>query len=163
MATARQSSFLQRLACFVASGFGAGRAPRAPGTFGTLVAVPLYLLLREAGPVLYASVTVVLFVAGIWICDVAGRDQGDDAPSIVWDEIVGFLVAMFMVPTGWGWLVAGFVLFRFFDIVKPFPIGMADRRLHGGFGTMLDDVLAGFYSLLLLHGAVYVLTGTVPW
>jgi phosphatidylglycerophosphatase A len=157
MADKRSIPFGRRVVHFLASGFGVGRIPAAPGTWGTLVAVPIYLALREVGWWGYAAATVALFVAGIWICAEANRDWGDDASSIVWDEIVGFLVAMFMVPPGWGWVVAGFILFRVFDIVKPFPIGAVDRRIRGGVGTMLDDVLAGLYTLGLLHIAVFVI------
>jgi phosphatidylglycerophosphatase A len=147
----------RRLIHLLSSGFGAGYLPKAPGTFGTLVAVPVYLVLREYGVVAYAVATMLLFVFGVWICGIAGQDWGDDAPRIVWDEIVGYLIAMFMVPTGWGWIVAGFVLFRLFDIVKPFPIRTADERVGGGFGTMLDDALAGLATLGILHvAALYI-------
>ncbi|HKQ30284.1 MAG TPA: phosphatidylglycerophosphatase A [Burkholderiales bacterium] len=144
---------------FAAGGFGAGLLPWAPGTFGTLAAVPVYLLLRETGPIFYAVTVAFLFTIGVWICGIAGRDIGDDAPSIVWDEIVGFLIAMFMVPTAWQWIVAGFVLFRIFDIVKPPPIRTVERRIHGGLGCMLDDALAGLVVLIILHGAAYYLSG----
>ena len=95
-----------------------------------------------------------MFVLGVWICDIAGRDLGDDASSIVWDEIVGFLIAMFLAPPAWPWIVAGFVLFRFFDILKPFPIRTLERRIHGGFGTMLDDALAGLFVFIILQAIV---------
>jgi phosphatidylglycerophosphatase A len=144
-------SFGRRLAYFLASGFGAGWAPKAPGTFGTLVAVPVYFFLSAQGLVVYVSTVVAMFVLGVWVCDIAGHDIGDDAPSIVWDEIVGYLIAMFMVPSGWQWVLGGFVLFRLFDVLKPFPIGAIERRVHGGLGTMLDDALAGVAVLGILH------------
>jgi phosphatidylglycerophosphatase A len=148
----------RRLIRFVAFGFGAGYAPVAPGTFGTLVAVPVYLLLREGGLAVYVGVTTAMFVAGVWLCGIAERDLGaQDTPGIVWDEIVGFLIAMLAVPTQWPWLVAGFVLFRLFDIVKPFPIRTLERRVGGGLGVMLDDVLAGLYVLAILHAAAFAL------
>jgi phosphatidylglycerophosphatase A len=148
----------RRLIHFAAFGFGAGHAPVAPGTFGTLVAVPIYLLLREGGLAVHAGAVVAMFVAGIWLCGIAERDLGaQDAPGIVWDEIVGYLIAMLAVPTGWPWVVAGFVLFRLFDIVKPFPIRTFERRVGGGLGVMLDDALAGVYVLAILHAAAYAL------
>jgi len=146
---------------FAALGFGAGKVPVAPGTFGTLVAVPIYLSLRETGIVAYALTVAAMFVAGVWLCDVTERDlEAHDAPSIVWDEIVGYLVTMFAAPVGWIWVVAGFALFRLFDIAKPFPIRVADRRVRGGFGVMLDDLLAGVYAWIVLNVAV-VLSGSV--
>ena len=146
----------RRLIHFVAFGFGAGHAPAAPGTFGTLVAVPIYLLLREGGLAVYVGVVLAMFVAGIWLCGITERDLGaQDAPGIVWDEIVGYLIAMLAVPTGWPWVVAGFVLFRLFDIVKPFPIRTLERRVGGGLGVMLDDALAGAYVLAILHATAY--------
>jgi phosphatidylglycerophosphatase A len=155
--TAPSQSFGRRLIRFAASGFGAGWAPKAPGTFGTLLAVPIYLILSQLGPVLYATAVAAMFAIGVWICGVAGRDLGDDAPSIVWDEIVGFLIAMFMVPVGWQWILAGFALFRLFDVLKPFPIGAIERRVHGGLGTMLDDALAGTAALAILHAVVLLI------
>jgi phosphatidylglycerophosphatase A len=147
-------SLSRRLVHFIASGFGAGWIPKAPGTFGTLVAIPIYLVLRDTGPVRYIGVVIAMFALGVWICGIAARDWGDDAPAIVWDEIVGYLIAMFLAPPGWGWIVAGFVLFRFFDIVKPFPIRAVERRVRGGIGVMLDDALAGLAALGSLHLAV---------
>jgi phosphatidylglycerophosphatase A len=142
---------------FFATGFGAGRIRFAPGTWGTVVAIPIVLLLREAGWVAYTLVTLVMLGAGVWICECAERDYGADSPMIVWDEIVGFLITMFLVPSGWLWLVAAFMLFRLFDIAKPSPIGWLDRRLTGGWGVMLDDVLAGVFACVLLHVGNYFL------
>ncbi len=141
----------------VALGFGAGASPYAPGTAGTLVAVPLYLLLTSLSPVWYAGIALLLFVIGVWVCDQTGAALGDDDhPAIVWDEIVGYLLTMFMAPPHWIWLVVGFVLFRLFDIWKPFPIRGIDRRIHGGLGTMLDDTIAGLYAWVTLHAIAYV-------
>ena len=143
---------------FLALGFGAGRSPIAPGTCGTLVAVPIFFLLRELGPAVYVAVTVTMFVLGVWMCDVAERDLGaQDAPSIVWDEIVGYLIAMLGAPNGWEWVLVGFLLFRLFDIAKPFPIRAFERRLPGGFGIMFDDVLAAAYVCLTWAIAARVL------
>jgi len=139
---------------FLAQGFGAGRLPYAPGTFGTFVGVPLYLLLMGLPPWLYAAIVAALFALGVWAAEMTGRDLGaHDHPSIVWDEMVGYLITMFLAPPGWLWLIAGLALFRLFDIWKPWPIGLVDRRLANGLGCMLDDVLAGVYALAVLQGA----------
>src|SRR6266566_7569487 len=136
MAHTDRYSFCRWLIHFVAFGFGAGHAPFAPGTFGTLVAIPVYLLLRETGLVVYALAVVAMFAVGVWLCGVTEKDVGkEDAPGIVWDEIVGYLISMFAAPAGWLWVGAGFVLFRLFDITKPFPIGMLERRVRGGLGV----------------------------
>lgn len=141
-----------RLVHFLAFGFGAGYAPVAPGTFGTLVAIPIYLLLMQTPLPVYALVVLGMFVAGVWLCATTERDLGmHDHSGIVWDEIVGYLITMFMAPAGWVWVVVGFLLFRLFDIWKPFPIRALERRIQGGFGNMLDDALAGLYSLVILQ------------
>ncbi len=149
----------RRLVHFLAQGFGAGRIRFAPGTFGTLAAVPIYFLFSLLTPIVYAVGVIGLFALGVWLADVTGRDLGaHDHPSIVWDEIVGFLITMFLAPPGWLWVVAGFLLFRLFDIWKPYPIRLVDRRLTNGFGCMLDDALAGLYALAALQGVVYLYT-----
>ena len=138
--------------CVIALGFGAGALPNAPGTWGTLMALPFYLLLTRLPVPAYLALTIVLFAVGIWICGKAGRVLGvHDHGAIVWDEMVGFWVTMVAAPSGWLWIVAGFVLFRLFDIWKPWPIYWLDRRVSGGFGVMVDDVLAGIYAALCLH------------
>jgi phosphatidylglycerophosphatase A len=136
---------------FFAFGFGAGLSPYAPGTAGTLVAFPLFFLLRGLDPVIYFSVVAVLYVAGVWICDVAGKAVGvADHGGIVWDEIVAFLLVLpFAPPTLLGYALA-FFLFRLFDIWKPFPIRYADKHIHGGFGVMFDDLLAAIYAVACL-------------
>jgi len=137
---------------FLALGFGSGLVPVAPGTAGTLAAVPVYLLLQSLPPVVYLALTAMLFLSGIPICGHAARRLGThDHPAIVWDEVVGYLVAMSLAPTGWQWPVAGFVLFRFFDVLKPWPIRWCDRKVSGGLGIMLDDLLAGAFTALILH------------
>jgi phosphatidylglycerophosphatase A len=146
----------RRLARWVAMGFGAGALPRAPGTFGTVVGVAAYLVLMPLTPVAYVSVVCAMFFGGIWLCAVARRGMGDsDPPGIVWDEIVGYLVTMFLAPRGWVWVGLGFVLFRVFDIWKPFPIRQLDRRVGGGLGIMVDDVVAGVYAWLVLRLLAY--------
>ncbi|MEK6551600.1 MAG: phosphatidylglycerophosphatase A [Pseudomonadota bacterium] len=143
-----------RWAVFLATGFGVGTVPVAPGTVGTLLAVPIYLLLSTANLLLYLEILVVLLVVGLVVCHTASAILGDDHPAIVWDEIVGFLITMVAAPAHWVWLVAGFLLFRLFDIWKPFPIRQVQDRLHGGPGTMFDDVLAGVYAWLCLQGLI---------
>ncbi len=140
---------------FFALGLGSGLVPVAPGTFGTLMAVPFYLLLLQLAPAAYMLVLVMTFVAGIAICGITARRLGvHDHPGIVWDEFVGYWLTMFMAPAGWIWIIVGFVLFRLFDILKPWPIHWIDQRVSGGLGIMLDDVLAGFYGLIVLQFAV---------
>lgn len=139
---------------FLAFGFGAGLSSKAPGTMGTLVAVPLISALLHLPLVAYLCCVVMLCVAGIYICGRSAAELGvHDHPGIVWDEIVGFAVTMIAVPNTWQYLLMGFLLFRFFDIVKPWPIREADHRLLGGAGIMLDDVIAGLFSCVLLHAA----------
>lgn len=135
----------------LAFGFGSGLAPRAPGTFGTLVGIPLYLLLQDLALPVYLGLVLAGFLAGIGICGRTSRDLGvHDHGGIVWDEIIGYLLTMTLAPAGWTWVLIGFLLFRFFDILKPWPIRWLDRRVPGGFGIMLDDLLAGVYAGLLM-------------
>ena len=137
---------------FMALGFGSGLAPIAPGTFGTLAAIPLYLLLAQTPLWIYGFIVVLAFAVGIHCCRVTADHLGvHDHPAIVWDEIVGYWLTMIAVPLAWQWLLIGFVLFRFFDIVKPWPIGWVDSRIDGGLGIMLDDVLAAIYAWLCLQ------------
>lgn len=139
---------------FLAFGFGSGAAPVAPGTVGTLAAVPLYLLLAQLPVPLYLLVVVAAFVLGIWLCERCSQDLGvHDHGGIVWDEFVGFWLTMLVAPEGWLWVVAGFVLFRFFDILKPFPISYLDRHLKGGLGIMLDDAIAASFAWFVLQAA----------
>ncbi len=137
---------------WLAFGGGAGLAPVAPGTFGTLVGIPFFLLMAGLPLPYYLLLTAVLFAVGVWICDRSATALGvHDHPGIVWDEIVGYLVTMIAAPLQWPWLLAGFVLFRFFDIVKPWPIRWLDRRVGGGFGIMVDDLLAGIFGLAVMQ------------
>lgn len=141
----------------LAFGFGSGLAPKAPGTFGTLMAVPLYLLLVQLPLWAYVLVLVVSFFIGVYLCGKTADDLGvHDHPGIVWDEFVGFWLTMLAAPTGWLWLVIGFILFRLFDIWKPWPIRVLDEKMETGLGIMLDDVLAGVYALVILQGLVYL-------
>ena len=143
---------VKRPVCFLGLGFGSGLAPIAPGTFGTIAAIPVYWLMIGLPLVSYLLVTLVAFIAGIWICQRSADWLGKDDPSaVVWDEIVGYLVTMIAAPVGWQWMLIGFVLFRFFDIIKPWPIRWFDKNLHGGTGIMVDDVVAGFFALACLQ------------
>jgi len=133
-------------------GFGAGLSPAAPGTVGTLLAFPLYwALTQRLSPVGVLALIPILFVLGVWAAARTGRDLGVlDHGGIVWDEIVAFLLVLVFTPEGWEWGVTAFVVFRFFDIVKPPPIRHFDRTVKGGFGVMLDDLLAALYTLMVL-------------
>ena len=142
----------------LAHGFGTGLSPVAPGTVGSVVGVVLFWLMAPLTPALYAAIVVVMFFAGIFICGQTASDMDAvDPGSIVYDEIVGFLVAMFMIPADWRWILAGFLIYRLFDIWKPFPIHAAEQRLGLGGGIMTDDVIAGLYTLAILHLAKFLL------
>ena len=128
---------------------------------GTVIGVGLYLLL----PIQYLSdwkiylgIIISSFILGIYLCSyTANVLKVHDHPGIVWDEIVGYFITMFMVPNQWHWIIVGFILFRFFDILKPWPISLADKRLKGGFGIMLDDVIAGLFALIVIQITLYLL------
>jgi phosphatidylglycerophosphatase A len=137
---------------FIAFGGGAGLLPAAPGTFGTLLALPLYWLAApRLAPYEYLLLVGVLFVLGIWACGVTGRELGTaDHGGMVWDEVVAFLLVLFFVPADLAWQAAAFLVFRVFDILKPPPIRYYERTFKNGFGVMLDDLVAAFYTLLVL-------------
>ncbi|MDM3872072.1 phosphatidylglycerophosphatase A [Porticoccus sp. W117] len=138
----------------LAFGFGSGLSPKAPGTAGTVLAVLFYLPLSQLALPWYLLVVALTALLGIYLCGKTARDLGvHDHPGIVWDEFVGFWLAMAALPATWCWIAAGFVLFRIFDIAKPWPIGWCDKRVHGGTGIMLDDLLAGIYSWIILFAA----------
>jgi len=137
---------------FLAFGFGAGLMKRAPGTWGTCMGIPIYLLMEQASSLVYLSLLGCFFIFGVGLCQRVSMEIGiDDYPGIVWDEIVGFLVTMFSVPTNMMWVILGFGLFRLFDIIKPQPIRWVDKHCRGGWAIMLDDVLAGIAACLVLH------------
>lgn len=137
---------------FVALGFGAGLAPVAPGTFGTLLALPIFRLVdARVGPTEFLVLLGVLYVGGVWVCDRTGRDLGvEDHKGIVWDEVVAFLIVLFFTPKTPIWQAFAFLLFRLFDILKPGPIRFIELRFHGGFGVMVDDLAAAFFTLICL-------------
>jgi len=136
----------------VAFGFGAGLAPRAPGTAGTIAAWPLgWILGGLMPPALFVALICCLFAVGVWACEVTGRRLGiADHPAMVVDEMVAFMLVLAILPRELGWQAAAFILFRAFDIAKPPPIDWFERRFRGGFGVMFDDLLAGGYTLLVL-------------
>lgn len=141
---------------FLALGFGSGLAPKAPGTFGTLAAIPVVWLAQQIGSWGYLACTLVAVLAGIIICGYTAKAMGEhDSPAIVWDEIAGYMVACIGLPFTWQNVLCAFILFRLFDIAKPGPIGWCDRNLHGGLGIMADDVVAGVATAATLQlGAV---------
>lgn len=142
---------------FLAFGLGSGTVPKAPGTFGTLAAIPLYLLLQPLSDEWYFIVLLVTFLLGIYLCGKTAEDLGvHDHSGIVWDEFVGYWITMWLAPADWLYVIMGFLLFRLFDIWKPWPISWADKKVQGGLGIMLDDVLAGILALLVLQGLVYL-------
>lgn len=137
---------------FLAFGFGAGTLPWVPGTWGTLMAIPLYLLIRDLPLLAYGIILLAVILAGIWFCDVAERATGvPDHSGIVWDEIAGYLLTMFAAPHHIWAILLGFVLFRIFDIWKPWPIGWLDSHISGGLGVMVDDLLAAVYAGIALQ------------
>ncbi|NQX88562.1 MAG: phosphatidylglycerophosphatase A [Halioglobus sp.] len=145
-------NLLRHPAQFLAFGFGSGLSPVAPGTVGTIVAVPIYFLVAHWGLFYYTLFICLGIGIGIWVCGVASRQLDlHDHPGIVWDEFVGYWITMWAVPVGWQWAVAGFLIFRFLDIVKPWPIGLFDKKVSGGLGIMMDDVLAGVLACVGLH------------
>mgnify|MGYP005991688669 FL=1 len=142
---------------WLAFGLGSGMAPKAPGTFGTIAALPIYwFLLKDLNVWAFSAVLVIGFVIGWYASYKTSKDLNvHDHGGIVIDEWIGMWLTLFLVPQGIEWLAWGFVLFRFFDILKPWPIKWFDQHVHGGFGIMIDDVLAGVMAWLCLQGTVY--------
>ncbi len=137
---------------FIALGFGAGLAPVAPGTVGTLLGFPVYMLLAYfLSPPEVFGAGIALFVLGVWACGRTGRDLGiADHSGMVWDEVAAFVLILVLTPPGPWWWALAFFVFRFFDVLKPPPIRTIDRRWKGGFGVMFDDIAAAFYTLLVI-------------
>ena len=142
---------------FVALGFGAGLAPFAPGTIGTLLAFPLWWVMdRGYEPEIFLGLIAFFFAAGVWACELAGRHLGvADHGAFVWDEVVAFLLVLAIAPEGFGWQLAAFLLFRFFDIAKPWPASWAQDHLPGGWGVMMDDIVAGLYAAAALYAGIW--------
>jgi len=153
LAADQRKRLMSHPAGWIATAFGAGLAPKAPGTAGSLVALlPWWFLLRGMSPGIYLAVLAAGFLLGVWACGVCDRRLGmHDQGALVWDEVVGMWITLFAVPPQWWWMVVGFALFRLFDIWKPWPVSWADRGVHGGLGVMLDDVVAGVYALVVLQ------------
>ncbi len=143
---------LRHPAHLLAFGFGIGLVPGAPGTLGTLLAFPLFWLLRpRVTATEFLLLIAIMFLAGVWACEKTGRDLGElDHGGMVWDEIVAFLLVLYFTPDSAYWQTFGFLLFRVFDILKPPPIRYYERTFKGGFGVMIDDIVAAFYTLLVL-------------
>jgi phosphatidylglycerophosphatase A len=136
---------------FLAFGFGSGLSPFAPGTMGTLVAVPFIFALKALGAPGFWLALVLLFLLGVYLCERVSQELGvHDHGGIVWDEMVGYWLSAAFVPLQWYWLLGAFLLFRFFDILKPWPIRQVDRKVSGGFGIMIDDVVAALFTVLVL-------------
>jgi phosphatidylglycerophosphatase A len=143
---------VKKFILFWATGFGVGYSPLAPGTLGTLIAIPVYYFLSEIPPPVYEITLIGFFFLSVWIsenAEVFFRKKDDS--RIVIDEMMGFLITMLWVPKTTLFIIVGFILFRFFDILKPFPIRHLEKRLKGGFGVVLDDVMAGVYANIILH------------
>ena len=134
---------------FIDFGFGSGAMPLAPGTFGTLMAIPFYMVLQALPLAAYLIFVIIFCIFSIWICDRVSRDIGiHDHPGMCIDEFAGFFVTMIDAPPGFTWIILGFVLFRLFDIWKPWPIFFIDKKIHGGIGIVLDDIVAGIFSMV---------------
>ena len=144
---------------WIASGFGVGLSPRAPGTVGSLVALlPWWFFLQHQSLPVYLGVLLVAFIIGVWTGGWVIAKTGIEDPSVVvWDEFIGQWIALLLAPAGWLWMLGGFALFRLFDIWKPWPVSWADQKLHGGLGAMLDDVLAGVYACAALQAIAFFL------
>jgi phosphatidylglycerophosphatase A len=145
------------LILFIAQGAYSGRSPFAPGTAGTVIGVLLYLFLKDLGTLWYGLACAVVIVLGVWSAGRADQLFGTkDNRTIVIDEIAGYLVSLLLVPGAWQYVVAAFFVFRFFDILKPFPLRQLEH-LPGGWGVMMDDIGAGVYTNIVLQTAVYLL------
>jgi phosphatidylglycerophosphatase A len=159
---AQRRALLGHPAGWIACGFGSGLSPWAPGTAGSLAALMPWLAMRGLGWPAYAAVVFLAFAIGIWASNVAiARLRIADPGCIVWDEFVGQWIALaplLFFPHDWRWMLAGFALFRLFDVWKPWPVSWADRNVKGGFGVMLDDALAGLLAALVLCVAAVALT-----
>lgn len=154
---------LQHPAHFFSLGFGSGLAKKAPGTFGTLVGFPLFLLIGTLDVTTQLCIISLLFLFGIYICGITGKNLGvADHGSIVWDEIVAMMLVLVFTPNQWQWWLSAFLLFRLFDIWKPFPIQQFDAKLKNGFGVMFDDLLAAIYTIICLKGLQWLTMNYVP-
>lgn len=154
----KNANFLDKIALLLSIWFGTGLLPGIPGTFGTAGAIPLYLLIDFSGAIYQALFLLITIIGAIWAshrsqCILGRVDPGE----IVIDEMAGFLLTVFLIPFTWRNLIAGFFLFRFFDILKPPPIKTLEKKVKGGLGVVLDDLLAGLYAHLSLRLLLYML------
>jgi phosphatidylglycerophosphatase A len=148
---------LQHPAHLFGLGFGSGLAKKAPGTFGTLVGLPLFWLISIYSLSVQLLIIATLFLIGIYICDVTGKALGVvDHGGIVWDEIVAMMLVLTFTPNQWQWWLTAFLLFRLFDIWKPYPIRQCDEKLKNGFGVMFDDLLAAIYAIISLKALLWL-------
>ncbi|AWH88197.1 phosphatidylglycerophosphatase A family protein [Limnobaculum parvum] len=142
---------------WIATGFGSGLSPKAPGTFGSLAAIPFFYLLQMLPMQAYLVMLVLTFALGVWACQSATDAIGmDDHGAIVWDEFVGMWITCIALPQGFIWMIAAFATFRFFDILKPWPIRWFDSHCTGGFGIMIDDVIAGLIAFGVIQAAYHL-------
>ena len=152
----RQRVSMKNPVHFLALGFGSGLIPLMPGTFGSVAAIPLIVAMSFVDIYAFLAITVVSFLLGIFLCGKTADDMKmHDHGSIVWDEVAGMMVVFIAVPTTALNLIIGFLLFRFFDILKPWPIREFDKKVHGGFGIMIDDIIAGAMACGCLHALIY--------
>jgi phosphatidylglycerophosphatase A len=155
----RKAALVEKLALGLSSWFGSGLMPVAPGTFGTLAALPLAFVMNALGGFSEGLFLVVLVITACWSSGVTERLlRREDPPEVVIDEVAGFLLTLFLMPLSWLTLSLGFFLFRFFDILKPFPIGTLEKKIGGGTGIVLDDLLAGAYANLCLRVVMWLLS-----
>ncbi len=142
----------KKISLLFATGFGSGYAPFASGTWGSLVGIVFYLLFKNLSPSLYAVTLIGVFAISIWSSQIAETHFGKKDPGeVVVDEIIGQLVTLAFLPFSWKLTIAGFLLFRLFDIIKPFPARWFQDHLKGGWGIVMDDVMAGVYANLVLQ------------
>jgi len=145
-------AFVSHPVHWLALGFGTGLVPKAPGTAGTLVAIPLIILTATYSLPIKVAVLIAITVFGIYLCGKSAELLGvHDHGSIVWDEIAGFYLTALFVPVTWLWIIVGFIFFRIFDIIKPWPIKQLDAQVHGGLGIMIDDIIAGLFAGLVIY------------
>lgn len=141
-----------KIAEIISTWFWVGKIPWAPGTWGTLATLPVVYALSMVGPILYMAVTIIAIFVGVFAADLYENSLGEhDSSEIVIDEVVGLLISLTWLPMTAQSLILGFVLFRFFDILKPFPISWLDRKIKGGLGVMLDDIAAGVITNIILQ------------
>lgn len=143
---------------FIAFGFGAGTIPYAPGTFGTLMAIPFFILLNTFTLPIYVTLVGAIVIFSIILSDqISKKLQIHDHPGMCLDEFCGFFITMTNAPMSWAWILFGFILFRFFDIVKPWPIRFLDENIGGGLGMILDDIVAGLFSMIIIQIMLYAI------